>query len=207
MMVWLAAALVVAGDAAARESLSLDEGWRFRARETGTFSVLPEGVPVAGWQVLPVAGKKSGDDPLRTGLPKPSATGWRAVAVDEDVLEGRREFAWFRTRLPDVAGPDRAVWFTMVDDDGVFYLNGIRIGRHNGWNEPFELKLSRGWREGGPNTLLGLVENSGAGPCRIGPAAVYPKLRPGGAFRGFATASASALPTRSVAASVQRPAR
>jgi len=163
--------------AEARETLSLDEGWRFRAGETGTFSVLPEGVPVAGWQVLPVAGKVSGDDPMKISLPKPSATGWQAVAVDEDVLAGRKEFVWFRTDLPDGVGPDRAIWFTMVDDDGVFYLNGIRIGRHNGWNEPFELGLAPGWKEGGPNTLLVLVENSGAGPCRIGPAAVYRGLR------------------------------
>jgi len=187
-MVLLAAALVVAGVASARERLSLDEGWRFRAGETEAFSVVPEGTPVAGWEVLEVRGKVSGDDPLKIPLPKPSATGWRAAAVDEDVLGGRREFAWFRTTLPGVAGPATAaapgapsgtapavpaIWFTMVDDNGTFYLNGVRIGQHNGWDDPFEIRLDKGWKPGGPNVLEVLVENSGAGPCRIGVAAIY----------------------------------
>ncbi|MEK7474756.1 MAG: beta-galactosidase GalA [Candidatus Coatesbacteria bacterium] len=169
----LAAAWVVATTASARERLFLDEGWRFRLGETEAFSVVPEGTPIAGWEILPVPGKVAGDDPLKIPRPKPSATGWRAAAVDEDVLGGRKEFIWFRTTLPDVPGPDRGIWFTMVDDNGTFYLNGIRIGQHNGWDDPFELKLSKGWKPGGPNVLEVLVENSGAGPCRIGRAAIY----------------------------------
>src|SRR6185295_4719854 len=134
-----------AGAAVARESYSLDRGWRFRLGDPEPFSLLPAGTPITRWEFLPVPGLEAGADPLTVPLPAESATGWRAVAVDEDAFAGRKTFGWFRTSLPGSAFNDPAIWFTMVDDNGTLYLNGTRVGRHDGWNEPFEVKLAPAW--------------------------------------------------------------
>ncbi len=163
----------MAGSAGARESVSLDRGWRFHLGDPAPFSLLPAGTPVARWQFLPVPGVEGGTDPLTIPVPAESATGWRAVAVDEDAFNGAKTFGWFRTTFPASKLKAPAIWFSMVDDNGMVYLNGTRIGRHDGWNEPFEMKLGAAWKAAGPNVLLVLVENSGGGPGRIGPATLY----------------------------------
>src|SRR2546427_459403 len=142
--VTLAVVLLIAcsGAASARENLSLDRGWRFHLGDPEPFSLLPAGTPITAWEFLPVPGLVAGADSLTVPLPAESSTGWRAVAVDEDAFNGQKTFGWFRTTLSGAALKSPAIWFTMVDDNGTIYLNGIRIGRHDGWNEPFELKLS-----------------------------------------------------------------
>src|ERR1043166_2641152 len=169
----IALLLGLGGGAAARESFSLDRGWRFHLGDPEPFSLLPAGAPIARWEFLPVPGLVAGADPMQIPLPSVSATGWKAVAVDEDAFAGQKTFGWFRATLAGSALKAPAIWFTMVDDNGTVYLNGTLVARHEGWNEPFEVKLQPAWNAAGPNTLLVLVENSGGGPGRIGPASVY----------------------------------
>jgi len=165
--------LAAAAGADGRDIRSLDRDWRFHLGDPEPFSMLPAGQPITRWEFLPVPGVVSGADPLAIPLPQESSTGWHAVAVDEDAFQGRKTFGWFRTRLTAAHPGAPAIWFTMVDDNGTVYLNGARIGQHNGWNEPFEIKLGPGWKPDQANTLLVLVENSGGGPGRIGPASIY----------------------------------
>lgn len=77
--------------------------------------------------------------------------------------------AWYRVtfeapaKSPPPPGEDGAAGavllaFGAVDGDAIVYLNGIRIGAHDGddetnWNEPFELDIGRHLRYGGPNQL------------------------------------------------------
>ncbi len=73
-------------------------------------------------------------------------------------------FVWYRTRLPQQEGAGHTLHFEGVDDNATVYLNGRRLTRHEGWNDPFDVDLTPAWKEGGPNELAVLVENTaGAG--------------------------------------------
>ena len=66
--------------------------------------------------------------------------------------------------LSDIPGPNRRLHFENVDDNATVYLNGTRIGAHQGWGQPFDVDAGSAWKDGGPNLLVVLVENtSGAG--------------------------------------------
>lgn len=70
-------------------------------------------------------------------------------------------YAWFRTLLPELAGPGRAVSFTHVDDNAEIYLNGKLLDSHRGWSSRFMVNLDSAWKTGGPNVLTVRVENTG----------------------------------------------
>src|SRR5262249_49181687 len=54
--------------------------------------------------------------------------------------------------------------FESVDDNAVVFLNGVRLGRHEGWDEPFDMPIGKAWKPEGPNVLTLLVQNTdGAG--------------------------------------------
>jgi beta-galactosidase len=94
---------------------------------------------------------------------------WRKALIGQDLFGGRVGFAWLRTTLPDVPGPHRVLHFDSVDDNGVIYLNGKRLLRHEGWNLPFDVSLDSAWRKGGPNRLVVLVENTAGVGGVMGP--------------------------------------
>ena len=90
--------------------------------------------------------------------------GWKDAASGNDTFGGRVGFAWFRTSLPRHKGPGHLLHFECVDDNATVYLNGRRLMRHEGWDDPFTVDLARAWKESGPNELAVLVENTaGAG--------------------------------------------
>ncbi len=91
---------------------------------------------------------------------------WKDTAPGQDMFHGRPGYIWYRAVLEAVPGPHRRLHFENVDDNAVIYLNGKRIGRHEGWGQPFDVALDTAWREGGPNVLAVLVENN-AGPGGI----------------------------------------
>ncbi len=154
------AACLAAPLAAARERLLMDEGWRFRLGETEDARILPHGTPVTQWRCKPVETEQ--DKAPATAAPDLRTDGpdWQDAAPRQDVFRGRLGFVWFRTTLPDVAGPGRLLYFEGVDDRGRVYLNGRELTYHDGWDEPFEVALDPAWREGGPNELAVLVENT-----------------------------------------------
>ena len=66
--------------------------------------------------------------------------------------------------MPGGNGPGHFLHFDGVDDNATVYLNGRRLMHHEGWNDPFDVDLAPAWKEGGPNELAVLVENTaGAG--------------------------------------------
>ncbi|HLK59856.1 MAG TPA: hypothetical protein VKU00_25060, partial [Chthonomonadaceae bacterium] len=83
-----------------------------------------------------------------------------------DVFKGRIGFAWVAADLPAVPGPSRRLHFENVDDNATVYLNGKKLAHHEGWSKPFDVTLNAAWREGGPNEVVVLVENT-SGPGGI----------------------------------------
>ncbi len=173
----LAAALLALGltascPAVARETFSLDRGWRFRLGEAEAFNLTPAGAPIAAWRWRAVSGVTEYSDMTRF-LPPKDSSGWQDAAPGQDVFRGVKGLAWFRTTLPDLSQPGRAIWFTSIDDDAQIFLNGVKVKEHFGWNDSFELTLDGNWKTGKPNELLILVGNSGGGPGGIHAAAAY----------------------------------
>ncbi len=92
-----------------------------------------------------------------------SSDGWHEGTTEKAQMNFTGH-AWFRTVLPPLDHPHRAVRFTHVDDNGVVYLNGIRLMSHQGWDAPFDVALDSAWSADGPNVLTVLVNNTtGAG--------------------------------------------
>ena len=77
------------------------------------------------------------------------------------MFDNKPGFAWYRTTLPAIAGVTRSLWFEGVDDNAFVYLNGKRLeGEPDQANAPFNVSLDSAWKEGGPNELGVLVENT-----------------------------------------------
>jgi beta-galactosidase len=155
-----------------RITLNFDEGWKFHYAGAKSAAVVPEGARIEKWRFKALEGVTEGGEALKMPLPDLAAAGWRAVNAGDDAFANEKGFGWFGTTLKDYPGPNRAIHFTMVDDNGIVYLNGEKIVYHEGWDDPFEVPLDKAWKPGGRNELLVLVENTG-GPGRMGVAVLY----------------------------------
>jgi len=91
-----------------------------------------------------------------------SGANWKKTTSGETVLNGPG-YGWFRTVLPELAGPGRLVHFECVDDNGTIYLNGQKLTTHIGWDLAFDVELDSAWHVGGPNVLVVLVDNLDGG--------------------------------------------
>ncbi len=92
-----------------------------------------------------------------------TGAGWQDAAIGQDVFNGRLGFAWFRATLPEVRGSQRSLHFGGADDNATVYLNGQKLFRHEGWSGSFDVPLDAAWREGGPNEVAVVIENTNAG--------------------------------------------
>ncbi len=94
-----------------------------------------------------------------------SGDGWHEATTENAQMNFVGD-AWFRTVLPPLDHSHRTVRFTHVDDNGVIYLNGVRLMRHQGWEDSFDVPLDSAWSDTGPNVLAVLVNNT-SGPGGI----------------------------------------
>lgn len=139
-----------------RERLRFDAGWRFHRGDLGSAADMP----LAKWTWKAVEGRVNAGETL----PDLSADGWQETRPGQDTFHGRRGFAWYRAELPAIPGPNRTLHFESVDDNATVYLNSKKLLSHEGWSEPFDVPLDAAWKEGGPNLLVVLVQNTdGAG--------------------------------------------
>ncbi len=79
-------------------------------------------------------------------------------------------FAWFRADLGSGPRPKNSIiHFETVDDNALVFLNGKRLGIHQGWSDPFDMALGDAWNPGGPNRLVVLVQNTDGPGGIMGP--------------------------------------
>lgn len=105
--------------------------------------------------------------PDETAVPGPDSPDWKAGAVGDDVFSRQPGWCWFQTIIPASAstpGQAAVVRFESVDDNGIIFCNGQRVGEHKGWNDAFSVPLGTAFHAGQENVIRVLVENErGAG--------------------------------------------
>jgi hypothetical protein len=155
--------------ATARQTQCLDAHWRFHLNEVdGNSAVAPPGLPLTQW--VWIADNNATNDAVTMAAPGLDTATWTNVTVGTDVFNGRVGYAWFRTILLASQLPYRpaAIYFGNVDDNAWVYLNGVLIGQHFGWGQPFTVSLlNPAWIAGGTNVLAVAVQNTG------GPGGIY----------------------------------
>ncbi|BDI28860.1 hypothetical protein CCAX7_009110 [Capsulimonas corticalis] len=116
----------------------------------------------------------------------PSGAGWADTGNNHDVFDGKPGLAWYRAALPNIAGVSRTLHFDAVDDNAFVYLNGKRLKENRSANAPFDVNLDSAWKEGGPNNLAVLVENTnGAGGINGGVSLFAAPTPIGGPIQGW----------------------
>ena len=95
-------------------------------------------------------------------------TDWETVDVPEfwEKYPGLATYdgwGWFsRTVRIDKTDQPLSLHFAGVDDDARVWVNGIEVGSHSGYSEPFAVSLDSALRSG-ENTIVVLVMDNGAG--------------------------------------------
>ena len=152
-----AIALCPASFADTRQSISMDAGWKFHLSDETN---LKNAVSITGWRWKQDDNRAIDAASLGAAAFNSSGADWANAVVGQDTFQGRVGFNWYRTVLPDVAGPNRALHFRSVDDNADVYLNGVHLIHHEGWDDPFDVPLDSAWKAGGPNVLTVLVQNT-----------------------------------------------
>ncbi len=89
---------------------------------------------------------------------------WRKVGIGNvDEFNGYKGWGWYRANFSvsadDLAQGRTALYFEMVDDNAIVFINGQRLGEHRGWDEPFSLD-AKSLLHAGDNTIAIAVENT-----------------------------------------------
>ncbi len=151
----------------------IDGGWRFQRVTAGPSSSV-QGVPVTGWRWASAQNQALNAATVSDPVLDSSGGAWKDANVGDDVFGGARGSAWFTALLGAGVGETRGkapakIHFEAVDDNAEVYLNGTLLGRHEGWDEPFDVSTGSGWRVGAPNRLAVLVENTAGAGGLVGP--------------------------------------
>ncbi|BDI34237.1 beta-galactosidase [Capsulimonas corticalis] len=137
-----------------RQRLRIDADWRFKLIP---MAILEKQTSLTDWSWTPASPGETGD----AALPDESNHAWRPATLGQDVFDQKPGYAWYRAKLPALAGTLRSLHFRGVDDKAIVYLNGKRMMSHEGWDQPFDVPLDSAWNPAGENNLLVLVQNTG----------------------------------------------
>jgi glycosidase len=80
---------------------------------------------------------------------------------------------FFRTFVLERPGGSISLYFAGVDDDAVVWVNGIEVGGHTGYTDPFALDITSALRPG-LNALVVLVKDNGGGGGIYKPVTLIP---------------------------------
>lgn len=106
-------------------------------------------------------------------------TGWERVQTPKywEEYPGLATYdgwGWFyRTFILDRPSGSISLHFAGVDDDAVVWINGIQVGEHSGYTDPFALDVTRALRQG-LNTVVVLVKDNGGGGGIYRPVTLIP---------------------------------
>ncbi len=142
-----------------RERVRFDAGWKFHLGAVPGSDIYA-GVKIPSWRYKPAGKTKPTDEkPAALGV-STNGSDWQDVQNGQDLFNHQPGFAWVIAPLNDFPGPHRILHFAGVDDNGTVWVNGTKMTYHEGWNDPFDIDLDSVWKEGGPNEVTVLVENT-----------------------------------------------
>ena len=124
-------------------------------------ALLTRGKPVvsvlSGWKMLRVSDSAA----VLKGPPSPDAADWKSYTIGDDAFNKHTGYGWFQCLLPAIpAGMKQAeLRFASVDENATVFVNGQRLARHVGWNEPFNVLLDGVDTFSRPVVLTVFVEN------------------------------------------------
>ena len=97
-------------------------------------------------------------------------SGWTSIHVpDLWEAQGYAEVdgvAWYRTTVTlsaEEAGQDAALALGTIDDDDITWVNGVEVGRTNGWNVPRHYRVPASALRAGANVIAVRVRDGGGG--------------------------------------------
>lgn len=128
--------------------------------DAALFQTLAPPQALTEWKVRKLAVAPSAEAELPADT---DANGWSDYQIGTDAFDRKPGWAWFATTLPPLpanATPgEKQLRFASVDEDATVYLNGQKLGAHQGWNQAFTLTASAAWKSNEPNRLLVLIHN------------------------------------------------
>ena len=170
-----------------RERLRLDSDWRFHRSELPAF---PYTIPIPQWRFKNIGKSKPSNE--KPPSPKLQTQDWKTIKPWQDAFQKEPGYAWFQAVLPNAPPSHRTLHFTSISDNATVFLNGKKLLYHEGWTDPFDVPLEKAWKEGSPNHLAVLVQNT-YGIGFIGDANLEPaEVRP--AFSGPASTFLTTAP-------------
>ena len=160
LVLLLSAATAAQSQTSPRQRILLDADWRFEL--AGPPPALQNTSDITSWRwKADNTGPTDSATMAAPGLDTTDAS-WADTQSGIDIFHGQSGYAWCRTTLPDIAGPNRSIALK-VDDNADVYLNGQKLAHHEGWNTEFLVPLDSAWKVGGPNVLAILVQNTAGG--------------------------------------------
>jgi beta-galactosidase len=112
------------------------------------------------WRFFKVPALLTAEQQLAS-FPSGNEEGWKKYTIGDDAFGLKQGFGWFRVVLPE---PPRGVTqgqldFRSVDENATVFINGRKLARQEGWNQPFQVRLDRLDTLQKPIVLTLFVEN------------------------------------------------
>ncbi len=164
-----------------------DSGWRFHR---GDFADSAGGPEVTGWVWKPDSNSLPNDASVNAAPNLETHDGGWLPATYDDVFHGRVGYAWYRAALPPIHRGRTVLRFTNVDDNATVYVNGHKVGEHDGWDTPFQFDITADVEPNSRNVVAVLVQNTAGGGGINGPVSlVFNRVRvPVGATSSYSDA-------------------
>ena len=160
------ACVYAAPSAQGRERLLMDGGWKFHLGDPAGEATQKRRLRSCNGGTSRLRGaRKAGK------RPPPLISRWMRIgktqAFRRTCSTGGGASRGIAPRFPILPGVTRVLHFEGVDDNATVYVNGKKLLHHEGYDDPFNVPLKDVWKEGGPNIVAVLVENT-AGAGSIG---------------------------------------
>ncbi len=94
-------------------------------------------------------------------IPALTDTGWANYTIGQDAFAHQQGFGWFATSIP-MPPPiitKITINFKSTDENATIFINGNKIVRHEGWNQPFTISVDNAAVKSWPMQLAVFIEN------------------------------------------------
>jgi beta-galactosidase len=106
------------------------------------------------WRIAPA---KWSDD--EQAPPSADSPAWHDYTAGEDVFHHKSGLAWFMTEINRTPAQHHLIEFPGANQDVTVFLNGVKVGNHPRWGDPFSLSLDPVFQQGSSIKVILLVRN------------------------------------------------